>query len=86
MEGTDYRIAAEPATHLEFVDFSRSAQTETRYIMELFTVRLGKAARRKVEADAANRWLSDAEIQSQRTGDAQVVSPTMRRVLGVANS
>src|SRR5271163_3435974 len=42
--GTDYRVATEPATHLEFVDFSRSAQSQTCYIMELFAVNLGAGA------------------------------------------
>ena len=86
VEGTDYRVATEPATHLEFVDFSRSAQSQTCYIMELFAVSLDEGAHPSVEADPANRWLTDAEIDSERTHDARAVSATMRRVLGKLRS
>ena len=79
-EGLDYRIASAAPTHLEFMDFSESKQTQTSYIMELFGVELGPGACSKVESDADNRWLSEAEIQAGRTHDGRRVSPTMKRL------
>ena len=81
-EGTDYLVAAEPHKHLEFADFSRSTQTQTHYIMELFNVKLGSGAHLRVEADPANRWLTDAEIQAEQTTEGQAVSATMKRLMG----
>jgi len=48
--------------------------------MELFGVELGREACSKVESDADNRWLSEAEIQAGRTHDGRRVSPTMKRL------
>jgi 8-oxo-dGTP pyrophosphatase MutT (NUDIX family) len=79
--GTDYRISAASPIHLEFTDFSESTQTETRYIMELFNVELGSGAHPGVEADPANRWLTDAEIHAGQTSDGRPVSATMKRLL-----
>jgi len=81
-EGTDYRVSAESPTQLEFMGFSESTQTETRYIMELFNVELSPGAYPRVETDSANRWLTEAEIQAGQTQDGQSVSPTMKRLLG----
>jgi len=81
-EGTDYRVSAEAPTQLEFIGFSESTQTETRYIMELFNVELGSGVNPWVEADPANRWLTEAEIQAGRTQDGRPVSGTMKRLLG----
>ena len=68
------------ARRLEFMDFSESTQTQTYYIMELFGVELGPGACSKVESNADNRWLSEAEIQAGRTHDGRRVSPTMKRL------
>ena len=81
-EGTDYRVLAEPPTHLEFVDFSQSTQTQTRYFMELFHLELNPAAHPWVESNSANRWLSPAEIEAGQTQSGQPVSATMKRLLG----
>jgi len=81
-EGTDYRVWAEAPTHLEFVDFSQSTQTQTRYIMELFNVELSPGVQTMVERNPANRWLSVAEIEAGQTQDGQPVSATMKRLLG----
>ena len=81
-EGTDYEMAAEPAGHLEFVAHSQRTNEETAYTTELFEVRLHTGpARRKVDADPQNRWLSESEICSGRTDDGQSVSPTMQLML-----
>jgi hypothetical protein len=68
--------------HREFIEFSQSTQTQTRYIMELFNVELSPEAHPGVENNPANRWLSAAEIEAGRTQDAQPVSATMKRLLG----
>ena len=39
-EGPDFQVSLAPPVHLEFIDFSASTQTRTRYIMELFRVEL----------------------------------------------
>ena len=41
---------------------------------------LGREAYSKVESDADNRWLSEAEIQAGRTHGDRRVSPTMKRL------
>ncbi|MFI5459731.1 MAG: NUDIX hydrolase [Isosphaerales bacterium] len=82
-EGTDYRVSAEDPTHLEFMAFSQSTQTETRYVMELFNVELSSGAHPRVAADPANRWLTEAEIEAGQTQDGRPVSATMKRLLGV---
>jgi len=79
-EGLDYRISSTAPTHLEFMDFSESTQTQTSYIMELFGVELGREACSKAESEADNRWLSEAEIQVERTHDGRRVTPTMKRL------
>jgi len=48
--------------------------------MELFGVELGREACSKVESEADNHWLSEAEIQAKRTHDGRRVSPTMKRL------
>jgi 8-oxo-dGTP pyrophosphatase MutT (NUDIX family) len=84
-DGTDYRVSADAPTHLEFVDYSESTQTQTRYIMELFSVELSSGAHPKVESNPENRWLTEAEIQAEQTRDGQPVSATMKRLLGEAH-
>ncbi|MGO9465409.1 MAG: tetratricopeptide repeat protein [Isosphaeraceae bacterium] len=81
-EGADYQVSPAPPMHLEFTDFSESTQTETCYIMELFGVELGSAAYPKVDRNAENRWLSEAEIEAGQTHDGRPVSATMKRMLG----
>lgn len=49
--------------------------------MELFEVELAsEAARRTVDADTANQWLTPDEIRIGRTHDRRAVSPTMQRL------
>ncbi len=81
-ESDDYRVSAADPTHLDFVDFSVSTQTETRYIMELFNVELDPRGAPMVDANPENRWLTEAEIQAGQTSDGKPVSVTMRRLLG----
>jgi 8-oxo-dGTP pyrophosphatase MutT (NUDIX family) len=86
-ESRDYVIAAGPPMPLEFTAWSESAQTETAYHMELFEVELtGVEARRTVDADPQNRWLSEPEIRAERGHDGRPISPTMARVLDAVGS
>jgi hypothetical protein len=50
--------------------------------MELFKVELSAASHPRLDADPANRWLTDAEIQAEQTRDGQPVSTTTKRLLG----
>ena len=80
-EGPDFQVSSAPPTHLEFIDFSESTQTQTRYIMELFNVELSSGAHPRVECNPENRWLTEAEIQAEQARDGQLVSATMKRLL-----
>jgi len=80
-EGADY-VATGPVAHLEYTAWSRSTEVETAYTMELFEVRLAaEEARRKVDSDPSNRWLTEEEIAGQRCGDGQPASETMALLL-----
>src|SRR4051794_28852325 len=48
-ESADFRVAQEPAAHLEYVALSRSAGVETCYRMELFAVDLIGGALERLE-------------------------------------
>lgn len=80
-EGRDFSVADEPLAHLEFTALSESARVETAYMMELFPVELIGAARRKVDADPENRWLTAAEVEARQAADARPISKTMAFVL-----
>jgi ADP-ribose pyrophosphatase YjhB (NUDIX family) len=81
-EGPDYQVSPAPPIHLEFRDYSERTQTQTCYLMELFRVELIDGdARRRIDENARNRWLSEAEIGAERTDDGRPVSATMKRLL-----
>jgi isopentenyldiphosphate isomerase len=81
-EGADCLIADEPTAHLEYEAWSKAAQEETAYVMELFDIDLtGEGTRMKIDANPANRWLTEEEMQAQQTLDGKSVSQTMVRVL-----
>lgn len=73
----DFAVAPEPLAQLEYTAWSHSAGQDTQYTIELFDVELTAAARRKVDADPINRWLTEAEIRDQRTTDDNPVSETV---------
>ncbi len=83
-EGRQFRVAAGPLAHLEYVAFSQGAGAETAYTIELFDVELLGDAAQIVAADAANRWLSEADIRARRCRDGKAVSDTMLRLLTLA--
>jgi 8-oxo-dGTP pyrophosphatase MutT (NUDIX family) len=81
-EGADYSVAPGSTRRLEYTAWSVGAGAETRYTMELFDVELADDhARQRVDADAQNRWLSEAEIRSRQCLDGEAVSTTMELLL-----
>ena len=62
-EGQDVLVASAPLEHLEYTDVSRRTGEQTEYVIELFDVALiGDGAAPAIEANSANRWLSEMEI------------------------
>ena len=58
-----------------------SGQAQAHYVMELFNVELGSGAQSRVEADPANRSLTEAEeVQASQIRDGEPVSATMKRL------
>lgn len=80
-EGSDFTAATVPRAKCEFDDWSDGAKAETRYVMTSFDVELTDASCRSIEADPANRWLSESEIREGRCRDGRPVSRTMRWLL-----
>ena len=81
-ESIDFRVAAEPLSHLEYTAWSESAQAETAYTMEAFEVELiGEMAQQTVHADPRNRWLTEPEIRGQYCRDGNPASPSMGLIL-----
>ena len=92
-EGRDYRLGTEPLKHVEYEAWSRSAKARTQYKLDLFPVKTrynlrvyDVKLRESNEVAALNswrdvRWLSEEEIQVQRTSDGAPVSETMSRLL-----
>lgn len=75
---TEFTVASDPAAHLEYVAWSRTAGEQTEYTVELFDVRLiGPAAGETIAARPENRWLTEREIEREQTDDGLAVSRTM---------
>ncbi len=84
-EGSGFAVAQQPSARLDYTAWSDGAGQQTHYVMELFDVELiGEAARRQVDADPRNRWLTEAEIRSTCCADGRPVSETMGRILNQA--
>ena len=84
VEGIDFVMADVPTAHLEYNAWSHGAQAETAYTMELFDVQIEPSARAAVEANPANRWLSEDEIRTGRFADGRPVSETVSLILAKA--
>lgn len=81
-EDRDFRVDAEPVSHLNFVAWSENARSETFYSIDLFAVELfGEKARKTLASSANLRWLNREEIVAQECADGKPVSPTMTRLL-----
>jgi 8-oxo-dGTP pyrophosphatase MutT (NUDIX family) len=86
-EHDDFEASADPrdAPDLKgFEEWSVAAWQQTHYEIELYDCELKEDARRLVAKDAANRWLSEAEIKAERSADGKLVSHTMRLIAGLA--
>lgn len=81
-EGKDFQVATLPLGHLEYTDVSRRNGEATEYVIELFSVELnGPQVHSAVDANSANRWLSEAEILAETSNDGRPISPTPKRFL-----
>lgn len=78
--GVDYTVADQPlAPTVEYVAMSGGSKVETQYRMELYAVELlTQAAQAAVDANPANRWLTVAEIQAERTADDTPISAQVK--------
>jgi len=83
---SDFLVADEPLARVDYAAWSESAQQDTHYTMELFDVQFtNDEARRKIDADPRNRWLTDDEIREGRCPGGEVVSETMSLLLSKSN-
>lgn len=81
----DFVVADAPHSRLEYVGWSNGTRGETACKMELYPVELtGDFSQERIESDAANRWLLEAEIQAGATKDGHPVSGTMNLFLELA--
>jgi 8-oxo-dGTP pyrophosphatase MutT (NUDIX family) len=78
--GRDYRLDEQPLAHLEYTAFSRSAQVETDYTIELFGMDLADADT-PLRAPVPVRWLSEREIAAGSCHDGLPISFTMYLLL-----
>jgi 8-oxo-dGTP pyrophosphatase MutT (NUDIX family) len=87
-EGEDYVVLTpRPLRRFEYTDWSASARQQTRYILELFAVRLAPSVH--YERMATRKplcWLSRAEIEAGHCdGSGDLISDTMKRILTEVN-
>jgi tetratricopeptide (TPR) repeat protein len=82
----DFTAAKDPTFPvLEFQAFSRSAQQETAYQIELFQIDLTSAnAREAIQKNPANRWLLKSEVHNRLAGDGRAVADQVFLVLNAA--
>lgn len=77
----DYALTPHPRCLPEYEAWSTSAWQPTLYRLWPFVIQLTDAAGPKIEGRAVNRWITAAEVLSERCGDDQLISPTVRRIL-----
>lgn len=81
-DAVDVQVSAARRQRLEYTARSQRNGEETRYTIELFDVALvGDRPLDAINANPANRWLTEAEIESGRCHDGRPVSPTTKRFL-----
>lgn len=83
MEWTHYRVLPpEPLSHLEYSAWSESAQQETHYSMEVYSVALEEETPyRHLITERPIRWLTRDEIEGGAGATGKPVSETMKRIL-----
>jgi len=79
----DFRVGIEPLQSLrEYTAMSKAAGVETRYRVELFAVELlNRDAVAKVDANVANRWLTETDIRRHTTKEGQPIAAQVEIVL-----
>ena len=66
---------------LSYLAWSIGSWQWTQYDITAIDASFSTAALARINHQTENRWLTAAEIQSERTGDDKLISPTMRFVL-----
>jgi 8-oxo-dGTP pyrophosphatase MutT (NUDIX family) len=83
--GVDFWVQESPLAHLQYVAWSRSANEDTSYCVELFdTTLLTEAALRKVNSNPLNAWLTIREIAALKTDQGRSISETIQLLLSKA--
>jgi len=79
----DFRVGVDPLRPLcEYTALSKSAGVESRYRVELYAAELlTRAAETQVNANAANRWLTEVEIRRHVSADGKEISIQVETVL-----
>lgn len=81
-DGREIFAPSAPLQHLEYTDVSHRTGEETAYVVELFDVALiGSEVLPIIDANPANRWLSECEIMAEKCADGRPISPTPKRYL-----
>ena len=81
-EGRDVHVASAPLEHLGYTEVSRSTGEPTEYIIELFDVALkGSGTCSMIDANPANRWLSEPEIMADACNDDRPINSAPKRFL-----
>lgn len=83
-DGVDCQVEEHPLAHLEYTAFSRSAQEESLYVVELFSVQLNESAMARVNPAPENAWVNEAESRAGRTSAGRAVSATVPLLLSKA--
>lgn len=81
----DFVVDDAPQSQLEYLGLIDGTYGGTTCKLELYPVELvGDFSHEKIESDAANRWLIEAEIQTGITKDGKPISGTMNLLLRLA--
>jgi 8-oxo-dGTP pyrophosphatase MutT (NUDIX family) len=70
----EYRVAEHPLAHLEYIAYSRAANQETAYVMELFDVVPPPAILERIATNPLNAWVTLGEGRVGRTTDGRPIS------------
>lgn len=70
-----------PQQPLVYSAWSTSAWQDTHYTMSCFDVKLTDSSLSRSKQNAANRWLTVADVRDERCADDKLLSPTVRLLL-----
>ncbi len=83
-EGADFTVGTAPPVRFDYVGWSRRAQAETRYRIEMFPVDLREPDGRAIASRTMTRWLDRETMDRGRCVDGLPVSPTMGLLIAKA--